>query len=256
MPTADGKHVDLRRQVRLGDRHRVPERKAPPALRHHADAARALHDRHGGRPQGAQQARSTIASSLAGAVTNGSFGDRAVPLLRRDRHQRRQDAVAAASPLRLPLADRHARDRPVGLSTARRTARPTAPARCGSSASTPSSRPARFDLKAQWLKGKAPGDDVDRRLRARSQATAATSRSTGSLTPIIGLLGRGEFRDARGRSRGRWSALYITKNWRGTAGVRLIVQPERDRARPSTLHNGEYGGVPEHPGRRRHHVAP
>ena len=62
---------------------------------------------------------------------------RAVPLLQRDRHQPRQDAPAAALSLHPPIPAGHGARR-LGHRTARRTARPTTPARCGSGASTAS----------------------------------------------------------------------------------------------------------------------
>ena len=64
------------------------------------------------------------------------------------------------------------------------------------------------------------------------------------LTPTIGLLGRAEFRDAlvqQGMER-----LYITKNWRATAGVRLIFSPQAI-VKVECSHNGEYGGTPSIP---------
>ena len=64
--------VDLRRQVRPGVRHRVPRAQGEPALRHHAVADRALHDRHAAGHQGAQPVRRQRLVLLAGALTNGS----------------------------------------------------------------------------------------------------------------------------------------------------------------------------------------
>jgi hypothetical protein len=61
------------------------------------------------------------------------------------------------------------------------------------------------------------------------------------LTPIIGLLGRAEFRDAEVQE--GMERLYITKNWRATAGVRLIFNPNAI-LKAEYSHNGEYGGLP------------
>jgi hypothetical protein len=98
----------------------------------------------------------------------------------------------------------------------------------------------RYDIKAQWLKGKAPGDEV-------SMTYALDLKSGGYLegdvilTPIVGVLGRAEFRDAEVRQ--GMERLYITKNWRGTVGVRLIFNPNAI-VKAEYSHNGEYGGVP------------
>ena len=61
---------------------------------------------------------------------------------------------------------------------------------------------------------------------------------------MIGILGRAEFRDAtvqQGVER-----LYITKNWRATAGLRLIFNPNAI-VKAEYSHNGEYGGTPSIP---------
>ena len=58
------------------------------------------------------------------------------------------------------------------------------------------------------------------------------------------MLGRAEMRDAevhQGLER-----LYITKNWRATAGVRLIFSPNAI-VKAEYSHNGEYGGTPSIP---------
>jgi hypothetical protein len=101
----------------------------------------------------------------------------------------------------------------------------------------------RLDLKAQWLTGKAPGDAV-------SMAYALDLKQGGYVegdlivTPVIGLLGRAEFRDAE-VSEGM-ERLYITKNWRATGGVRLLLHPNAT-VKAEYSHNGEYGGVPSIP---------
>lgn len=101
----------------------------------------------------------------------------------------------------------------------------------------------RLNLKASWLRGKAPGDEL-------SMAYSLDLKSGGYveadvlLTPIIGILGRAEMRDAlvqQGTER-----LYITKNWRSVAGVRLIFNPNAI-VKAEYSHNGEYGGTPSIP---------
>ena len=98
----------------------------------------------------------------------------------------------------------------------------------------------RVDVKAQWLKGKSPGDPV-------AMAYALDLKSSGSLetdvivTPVLGVFGRAEFRDAlvtMGMER-----LYITRNWRATGGIRLTLHPNAI-VKAEATHNGEYGGTP------------
>jgi hypothetical protein len=101
----------------------------------------------------------------------------------------------------------------------------------------------RLALKAQWLKGKAPGDDVTMTY-ALDLKQGGYVEADVLVTPVIGILGRAEFRDAevhQGLER-----LYITKNWRATAGVRLSFSPNAT-IKAEYSHNGEYGGVPSIP---------
>jgi hypothetical protein len=101
------------------------------------------------------------------------------------------------------------------------------------------------DVKAQYLRGKAPGNPL-------SDVYGLDLRGGGYLelnwmvTPLFGVLGRGEYRDAL-----VWldadpalNRLYITKSWRGTAGIRLAFS-ERIVFKAEYLRNGEYGGIPE-----------
>jgi len=96
------------------------------------------------------------------------------------------------------------------------------------------------DVKAAWLKGKAAGDptqdvyQLDLKGGGYLEADAV-------LTPTIGILGRIEYRDAfvaLGSDRA-----YITKSWRATAGVRLVLASWAI-AKAEYLHNGEYDGLP------------
>ena len=98
----------------------------------------------------------------------------------------------------------------------------------------------RVFVRAQWLRGKAPGDDVNMTYSLDLKQGGYLETNV-ILTPIIGLLGRAEFRDAevaQGTER-----IYITKNWKATAGVRLIFNPNAI-LKAEYSHNGEYGGVP------------
>jgi hypothetical protein len=99
----------------------------------------------------------------------------------------------------------------------------------------------RLDLKAQWLKGKSPGDPV-------GMAYALDLKQGGSLeadvlvTPRIGAYGRAEFRDAEVTM--AMERLYITKNWRATGGIHLTLHPNAT-VKAELIHNGEYGGTPQ-----------
>jgi hypothetical protein len=101
----------------------------------------------------------------------------------------------------------------------------------------------RFALKAQWLRGEAPGEEV-------SMAYSLDLKNGGYveadviITPEIGILGRAEFRDAevqQGTDR-----LYITKNWRATGGLRFVFNP-RAVIKAEYSHNAEYGDTPSIP---------
>jgi hypothetical protein len=98
----------------------------------------------------------------------------------------------------------------------------------------------RFDLKAQWLKARAPGDEVTQSYSLKLKNGGYVEANV-ILTPIFGLIGRAEFRDAEVQQ--GMERLYITKNWRGTAGVRMIFNPNAI-LKAEFSHNGEYGGVP------------
>ena len=68
------------------------------------------------------------------------------------------------------------------------------------------------------------------------------------MTPSLGVLGRGEFRDAfvwLGDPDGPEGAnrAYLTKSWRGTAGLRVVFN-QRIVLKAEYLRNGEYGGIP------------
>jgi hypothetical protein len=100
-----------------------------------------------------------------------------------------------------------------------------------------------IDLKAQWLTGHAPGDGV-------SMTYGLDLKQGGMLeadliaTSLLGVLGRIEFRHAdvtEGLDR-----LYITRNWRATAGIRLVLHPHAT-LKAEYSHNGEYDGVPSIP---------
>jgi hypothetical protein len=101
----------------------------------------------------------------------------------------------------------------------------------------------RVVIKAQWLKGKAPGDPVHMVYSLDLKGGGYVETNV-LLTPIIGLLGRVEYRDALVAQ--AMDRLYITKNWRAVGGVRLQLNPKA-LIKAEYAHNGEYGGTPSIP---------
>ena len=101
----------------------------------------------------------------------------------------------------------------------------------------------RLDLKAQWLRGKAPGDEVSMTYSLDLKRGGYVEADV-IVTPSLGVIGRAEMRDAevqQGTER-----LYITKNWRATAGLRLVLNPHAT-VKAEYSHNGEYGRSPSIP---------
>ena len=109
------------------------------------------------------------------------------------------------------------------------------------------------DLKAQYLRGAAPGatlgGSLDADLYGLKLHGGGYAEIDWMITPLIGVIGRGEFRDAlvwQGdpAAEGGANRLYLTKSWRGTGGVRLAFS-DRIVMKAEFLHNGEYGGIPQ-----------
>ena len=101
----------------------------------------------------------------------------------------------------------------------------------------------RVDFRAQWLKGKAPGDPVSMTYGLDLHQGGYIEADI-ILTSVLGLIGRAEFRDAdvwQGMER-----FYITRNYRGVGGFRLSLSPNA-LVKAEYLHNGEYDGVPSIP---------
>jgi hypothetical protein len=101
----------------------------------------------------------------------------------------------------------------------------------------------RVNIKAQWLKGKAPGDEVSMTY-ALDLKRGGYVETAVIVTPLIGVLGRAEFRDAEVRQ--GMDRLYVTKNWRATGGLRFLFSPNAI-IKAEYSHNGEYGGMPSIP---------
>jgi hypothetical protein len=98
----------------------------------------------------------------------------------------------------------------------------------------------RVDVKAQWLTGRSPGNEVED-VYGLHLAGAGYLEADWAISATIGLMGRAEYRDARvwlGTER-----LYLTKVWRATAAMRLVLN-EHAIVKAEYLHNGEYGGLP------------
>lgn len=95
-------------------------------------------------------------------------------------------------------------------------------------------------IEAQWLRGMADGDAAQQvyglRLNHGGYLTV-----TWRIIPLLGVLVRGEFRDALvwlGDER-----LYLTRSYRLTFGARLTFD-DHVSLKAEYLLNGEYGGVP------------
>jgi hypothetical protein len=110
-----------------------------------------------------------------------------------------------------------------------------------------------IDLKVQYLRGAAPGatlgGSLDSDLYGLKLHGGGYAELDWMITPLIGVIGRGEFRDAlvwQGDPSADVGAnrLYLTKSWRATGGVRLAFS-DRIVLKAEFLHNGEYGGIPQ-----------
>jgi hypothetical protein len=98
----------------------------------------------------------------------------------------------------------------------------------------------RFDVEAQWLRGMSPGRAQDG-VYGLHLNFGAYATVTCRITPLLGVLVRGEVRDAfvfLGDERA-----YLTRSYRVTGGVRLTFN-EHVALKAEYLFNGEYGGVP------------
>ncbi|HET6147068.1 MAG TPA: hypothetical protein VFH68_06010 [Polyangia bacterium] len=105
-----------------------------------------------------------------------------------------------------------------------------------------------LDFKAQVLRGAAPGNPADDAYGLELHK-GGYAELDWMATPIFGVLGRAELRDAfvwlgdsssdRGANRA-----YLTKSWRGVLGGRVVFS-ERLVFKAEYLRNGEYGGIPE-----------
>jgi hypothetical protein len=111
-----------------------------------------------------------------------------------------------------------------------------------------------FDLKGQWLVGRAPGEDANRVYSPEHRPYGLRLNSGAYLEadfmalPYLGFIARGEWRDAlvwlgNADAPGGGDRIYITKVWRATLGFR-VVATEHAALKAEYLRNGEYGGLP------------
>ena len=113
-----------------------------------------------------------------------------------------------------------------------------------------------LDVKAQFLKGGAPGQigppaDPNHQPYGLKLHDGGYVELNWMATPVLGLLARGDVRDADvwlgdPASLAGGERLYITRSWRATFGVRVVVN-QHIAAKAEYLHNGEYGGIPQIP---------
>jgi hypothetical protein len=98
-----------------------------------------------------------------------------------------------------------------------------------------------FSIKAQWIRGMAPGSEIDRAYELDLKGSGYVELNWMILTEL-GILVRAEMRDAFvGLDPDR---AYLTKSWRVTAGARLVLS-HHVILKAEYLRNGEFGEVPE-----------
>jgi hypothetical protein len=112
------------------------------------------------------------------------------------------------------------------------------------------------DIKGQYLRGASEGERLDRTYDPNHRPYGLDLKHGGYLeldwmiTPILGVYGRGELRDAvvwLGNPDAVVNAsdrLYITKSWRAVGGARAVIN-EHIVLKAEYLHNGEYGRIPD-----------
>ena len=187
------------------------------------------------------KARSKLADDhiiLAAAVTNGSFGTEQFHFYR-EIDSNNSKTVSGRAAVRLPVAGGTLE---AGVSVEWGT-QDGAPDGAGAEwfvGGDAELELPRVDIKAQWLKGKAPGDPVSKTY-ALDLAQGGSLEADVLVTSLIGVLGRVEFRHADVTE--GFERLYITRNWRATGGLRLALHP-RATLKAEYAHNGEYGDVP------------
>jgi hypothetical protein len=98
-----------------------------------------------------------------------------------------------------------------------------------------------LEVKGQWLKGKAPGNDQEMVYGLDLHGSGYLELDF-TLGASFGAYVRGEYRDADvWQSNERY---YRTRSWRGTLGARWVLA-ERAVIKAEYLRNGEYGNLPQ-----------
>jgi len=98
-----------------------------------------------------------------------------------------------------------------------------------------------LEVKGQWLKGKAPGNDQEMVYGLDLHGSGYLELDF-NLGASFGAYVRGEYRDADvWQSNERY---YRTRSWRGTLGARWVLA-ERAMIKAEYLRNGEYGNLPQ-----------
>lgn len=98
---------------------------------------------------------------------------------------------------------------------------------------------ANFEIKAQWMRGKAPG-------RADEEVWSLKLNDSGYVEidwmflPYLGIIARGELRDAVVTLAAE--RIYLTKSWRGVGGLRAVFNPHVTM-KVEYIYNGEYGDI-------------
>jgi len=102
-----------------------------------------------------------------------------------------------------------------------------------------------LQIKGQFLTGNSDGDPVSRAYSLKLHSGGYLEIDY-MVTEVIGLLARGEWRDARVAL--VMERLYLTKSWRATGGLRLAFT-DNILFKAEYLYNGEYfgGNVPDVP---------
>jgi len=178
---------------------------------------------------------------LAAAVTNGSFGTEQFHFFQ-ETDSNNFKTLSGRAAVRIPIGSGSLELGPSGQWGTQDGNRDGSAAMWFAGADAELQTP-RVDIKAQWLKGKAPGDEVTMTYSLDLKQGGYVETNV-IVTPILGLLGRAEFRDAEVRQ--GTARLYITKSWRATAGLRLILNAHAI-IKAEYSHNGEYGGSPSIP---------
>jgi hypothetical protein len=106
----------------------------------------------------------------------------------------------------------------------------------------------RADLKAQYLRGGAPGDPTNNVYGLQLHG-GGYAELDGYLFSHFGVLGRAEYRDAfiwlgDPNAPGGADRAYLSKSWRATGGVHINFT-DRIVLKIEYLHNGVYGGIPQ-----------